>query len=141
MEWKIWRVALRSITSWETRRRITYFELYTSKKVLEAVRNRRPHKIAKTWPLLPCPQDVCIGHTPPPNPHPLSVRTHHKFRKIRRFLRQTVRTFAFEESSCPQNVRTGQTPSPWLRTFFMDGPLFKLVPPLLVVDEKTLTGL
>jgi len=45
--------------------------------------------------------------------HPLFVRTYHKFRKIRSFF-QKVRTSASEEPPlpCPQNVRTGQTPSP-----------------------------
>jgi len=42
---------------------------------------------------------------PPP---PLSLRTHHKYRKIRGFLLQKVRTSASEESPppCPKNVRT-----------------------------------
>jgi len=45
---------------------------------------------------------------------PLSVREHHKFRKIRSFLRKKVRKSASEEPSppCPKNVRTGQTSSP-----------------------------
>jgi len=43
---------------------------------------------------------------------PLSVRTHHKFRKIPSLLSQKVQTSAFEEPPCPQNVCTGQTPSP-----------------------------
>jgi len=41
------------------------------------------------------------------------MRTHHKFRKIRSYLRQNVRTSAFEEPlpPCSQNVRSGQIPS------------------------------
>jgi len=45
---------------------------------LRAVHNGRPHKIAKNWPLFPCPQNVRTIAQPL-----LSVRTHHKFRKIR----------------------------------------------------------
>jgi len=39
---------------------------------------------------------------------PLTVRTHHKFRKIRSFLHQKVRTSASEDPlpPCPQNVHT-----------------------------------
>jgi len=51
------------------------------KKELGAVHKRRPHKIAKNWLSLPsCPQNVRTGLSPL-----LSVRTHHKFRKIRSF--------------------------------------------------------
>jgi len=41
--------------------------------------------------------------------YPLSVRTHHRFRKIRSFLHQKVRTSASEEPLFP-HVRTGQSP-------------------------------
>jgi len=51
---------------------------------------------------------------------PLSVRTKHKFRKIRSFLRQKVRTFASEET--PLSA-LDKPPPPRLRTSFMDGPL------------------
>jgi len=41
------------------------------------------------------------------------MRTHYKFRKIRSFLRQEVRTSASEEfPPCPQSVRTEQPPFP-----------------------------
>jgi len=67
-----------------------------------AVHKRRPHKIAKI-DLPPCP------HWLEPSP-PLSVRIHHKFQKIRSFLRQKVRTSASEDTPppppCPKNVRT-----------------------------------
>jgi len=73
----------------------------------------------KLTPLSSCPRNVRNGSTS------LSVRTHHKFQKIRRFLLQKVRTSAPEEPPPPGpiNVRTGQPPSsPWLRMSFMDGP-------------------
>jgi len=44
--------------------------------------------------LTPCPQNVRTGSTP----SPLAMQTHHKFRKIRSFLLQKVRTSASEES-------------------------------------------
>jgi len=52
------------------------------------------------------------------------VRTHHKFRKIRSFLRKKVRTFASEESPISFLPWTSPPPpfSPWLRTSLMDGP-------------------
>jgi len=43
-------------------------------------------------------------------PSPLSMRTHHKFRKIRRFLRQTVRRPHLKNPPCQQNARIGQPP-------------------------------
>jgi len=78
-------------------------------RLLGAVHKRCPHKITKNWLHL-CPQNVRTSLPPTP----LSVRTHHKFRKIRVFLHQKVRTSASEEPPppCPKNVRTGQTPSP-----------------------------
>jgi len=48
---------------------------------------------------------------------PLSVRTRHKFRKIRSFLRQKVRTSASEEPLC-RLVRTGQVPLECGRTLW-----------------------
>jgi len=44
--------------------------------LLGAVCKRHPHKIAKNWPPLPLPVNVCTGSIP------LSVRTHQKFQKI-----------------------------------------------------------
>jgi len=53
---------------------------------------------------------------PPP---PLSVRTCHKFQKIRKFLHQKVWTFASEELSF---VRTGQTISPLIADVLRTAP-------------------
>jgi len=38
------------------------------------------------------------------------------------FLHQKVWVSASEEPPCLQNIRTGQTPSPWLWTSFVDSP-------------------
>jgi len=78
---------------------------------LGAVHKERLHKIEKIDlpPFPPCPQNIRTVSTPL---SPLSVRTHHKFQKIRIFLHQKVRTSASEDSPCPQNVCTGQIPFP-----------------------------
>jgi len=56
-------------------------------------------------------------------PSPLSVQTHHKFRKMLSFLCKKVRTSASEELPLTI-VRPGQSSlPPWLRTSYMDGPL------------------
>jgi len=57
---------------------------------LRAVHKGRTHKIAKKL-TSPCLQYVHTGSTP------LSVRTHHKFRKIRCFLHQKLRTSTSED--------------------------------------------
>jgi len=62
---------------------------------LGSVHKRRPNKLAKNWPPL-------SALAQPPSA-PLSVRTHHKFQKIRSILHQKVRTSASEEPP-------GQTP-------------------------------
>jgi len=48
---------------------------------LGAVHKRRPHKIAKSWLHFP----TCLQNVRTVLPPLLSVRTHHKFRKIRGF--------------------------------------------------------
>jgi len=59
---------------------------------------------------------------------PLSVRTHHKFRKIWSFSHQKVRTCASKEpfpplsKKCPYGTNP---PSPCVRTSFMDSPYYK----------------
>jgi len=69
---------------------------------------------------------------PPPT---LSVRTHHKFRKIRCLLNQKVRTSTSEEplpflsAKCPHRT----TPPTWLWTSFMERPLRNKILFLLMV--------
>jgi len=52
--------------------------------------------------------------------------THHKFRKIRSFVYQKVRTSASEEPLLSAKCPHGQPPLLWLRTSFMDSPLYIL---------------
>jgi len=52
-------------------------------------------KSRKIDPLPPCPQNVGTGSSPPP----LSVRTYHKFRKIRSFLHQKRKLSALDNPS------------------------------------------
>jgi len=47
------------------------------------------------------PFNTTVFQMVPPPPPPLSMRTHHKFQKIRSFLRQKVRTSASEETLLP----------------------------------------
>jgi len=73
------------------------------------VHKRCPYKIAKNWPL--SPKNIRTGSTP------LSVWTHHRFRKIRRFLHQKVRTSSSEEP--PRKISSLDYPLPsdcWCRT-------------------------
>jgi len=88
----------------------------------EAVHKRRPHKIAKSDPPSPLSAKCPHGSIPPPS---LSVRTHHKFRKILKFFAPKsadVRIWRNPLPQCPRNIRTGQTPSPLTADVFMDGP-------------------
>jgi len=88
--------------------------------LLGAIHKRHFHKIVKN--LSPSPLFAKCLHCLKPL-LPLSVRTHYKFRKLRSFLHQKMRTSTSEEtfSLCTQNVRTRQTP--WLRTSVMDSHL------------------
>jgi len=88
---------------------------------LEAVHKRRPHKIAKNWLLLP--PLIRKMSALSQSPTPLSVRTHHIFRKILSFLHQKVRTSATEETSLSAKCPHWTNSFPWLRTYFMDSPL------------------
>jgi len=75
---------------------------------LGTVYKRRLRKIVKNWP--------CV-----------SVRTHHKSRKIRVFCTKKCGRPHLMKPPCPQIVRAGQTSSPWLRTSFMDSFLWRSV--------------
>jgi len=58
--------------------------------------------------LPPCPKNVRTGSIP----YPLSVRTHHKIRKIGCFLHQKVRTSTFEELLPPLSEKSPQWTNP-----------------------------
>jgi len=81
------------------------FVRYAHNEPKGIVHKRRPHKIAKNWPL--------------PS---LSVQTRYKFWKIRSFLHQNVRTSASEKPFSPP-VRTGQMPLPLTADFLYGQPL------------------
>jgi len=87
---------------------------------LGAVHKRRPHKIAKNWPLPLCPQNVRAGSIPSPS---CPCRHTINFKKSKVFCAKKPKTEEPPFPPCPKNVHTGQPSSHWLRTSFMDGSL------------------
>jgi len=79
--------------------------------MLGAVRNNVRTKSRKIDPLPPCSQNVRTRSIPPPS---LSVRAHHKFRKI---------PSASQESPCPLKILTEQTSTPLTADVFYGQPL------------------
>jgi len=95
-------------------------QLLTDLIELGAVHKGHPHKIAKNQHP-PFVQKMSALAQPP-----LSVRTQHKFRKIRYFFAPKSADFHFWRTSfppCPQNVHTGEIPSPLTADVFYGQPL------------------
>jgi len=75
---------------------------------IRAVHKGRPHKIAKNLPLPLVRKMSALSQTSPPRLCGHTIN----FWKTGWFLYQKVRMSTSEEPPYPQNVRTGQTPSP-----------------------------
>jgi len=93
-------------------------------------RLRKLRKIDPTSPLVGKTSALAQPSLPPS----LSVRTHHKFYKIRSFLHQKVLTFASEDPSPVVRKMSAldKPPPPWLRTSFMDGSFVYYLPNVYV---------